>query len=117
MNVVAIPIAAAYWGNAAAGAAIVTVTSELLMIAFAIRMIGPSLDRAASASVLGRALLSSAVMAACVLLALPYLGPIAVVPLGLVTYGAVAFFVGLLTRAELATTLAALRTRRAPVSS
>jgi O-antigen/teichoic acid export membrane protein len=111
LNLVAIPLAASYWGNAAAGAAIVTVASELLMIAFAIGMIGPLLDRKATVNVLVRALIASAVMAGGVLVALPLVGPIAVVPLGVAIYGSVALLLGLLTRTALASALATLRRR------
>jgi len=110
MNLVAIPLADRLWGNAAIGAAITTVITELFMGIAAWMLLGPLYrDGRAAASTLWRALVACAVMAGPVLMVRDALGLAAAVGVGVLVYGAVAMALRLVSLDDMRQLRGALR--------
>ncbi len=109
LNLITIPLADRLWDNPALGAALATLETEFLMGVAAWWLLGPIIDRAATASLIARALLACAVMALPVLLVRDMAGAFAAIPVGALAYTGAAVALGLVRKDDVVRLLGALR--------
>jgi len=109
MNLIAIPLADALWSNAAIGAAITTLLTELLMGASAWILLGKYRDARAARSTFVRAALACLVMAGPVFLAREQGGLFLAVPVGVAVYAAAVVLLKLVSMEDVRLVRGAMR--------
>lgn len=111
MNLALIPVAIQLWANAAIGASIATLLTELMMTSAALYLMRSYLARDMARSAF-LACVSTAFMMGVVLLVLSAVGVIPAIAVGVVSYGAAAYVLRLLTHDDVQFAVRAIRRSR-----